>query len=179
VDLRLRSGNKNRVPTAEDVRAVEAAGGRVVHRFHVAVLRAVLDTAAVRGLMRGSDAIADQANAVVDPADFRVATQVFYTRALTAADEHALASVGGERIGRAPIPVLYAVLPDSAIPRAARLPGVAFVRAVAVGCASVGARPLPNEALQLTARHAWGEPLACCIPRSDPEMCAADVGRRS
>src|SRR5438093_11967752 len=54
VDLSLHAGQFNRTPNADDIRAVEAAGGRVLYRFRVALLRAELDTAAVRALVAGS-----------------------------------------------------------------------------------------------------------------------------
>src|SRR5713226_3710885 len=53
VDLSLHAGDFNRTPSADDIRAVQAAGGRVVYQFHVALLRAELDTGAVRTLVDG------------------------------------------------------------------------------------------------------------------------------
>lgn len=51
VDLRLKSDSGNRQPSSEDVGAIAALGGTVLYRFNVAVLRASLDTAALRQLL--------------------------------------------------------------------------------------------------------------------------------
>ena len=134
VDLRLESGNGNRLPDARDIRAIENAGGRVLHRFNLALVRADLDTGAVRDLIEGPARIATYARGVPDTAGLDVDAQVFYTRPVTDADERALREHGAQRVGRAPRPVLYAVIPDSLVPRVATLPGVDFVRAVAIGC---------------------------------------------
>jgi hypothetical protein len=145
VDLRLRSGNGNRVPSDADVSAVERVGGRVLHRFNVALLRVVLDTAGIVALTDGPEAIADVAAAVGDPADLSADVQVFYRRPITAEDEAAVTRLGGRRLNRAPRPVLYAVMPDAAIPALGREPGVAFVRARALACGRPGAgRTRPN-----------------------------------
>src|SRR5439155_23645692 len=53
VDLSLGASNHGRMPNAEDVRAVEAAGGRVLCEFRVALLRAELVTGAVCARVRG------------------------------------------------------------------------------------------------------------------------------
>src|SRR5881296_3035261 len=55
VDLSLHAGQFNRTPNADDIRAVEAAGGRVVYQFRVALLRAELDTGAVHALVRSEE----------------------------------------------------------------------------------------------------------------------------
>jgi hypothetical protein len=60
--------------------------------------------------------------------------QVFYSRPITEADESTLRQLGVSHLRRAPIPVLYAVAPDSLIARIGSLPAVQFVRATAVGC---------------------------------------------
>ncbi len=135
VDLLLESGQFNRTPSLDDVRAVQAAGGRVLHTFHVAVLRAELDTAAVRFLVAGPSSIADAAYSVADTLSLGVRLQIFYKRAITNADESALRELGASDFYREPSPpVLAAFAPDSIIPRLQRLPGVAFVRAYAVVC---------------------------------------------
>jgi hypothetical protein len=135
VDLYLRS------PAAGDTggaaagaRAVVKSGGHVVHRFALPILRVVLDTGAVRRLVRGPGAVAYYAATVTDPTDHRIETRVFYGRPVTAADERTLVALGGEQVGAAPIPMLLTVLPDSVIPQVARLPGVAYIKAGGVGC---------------------------------------------
>src|SRR5262245_66006453 len=62
MDLRLKSGNENRVPSSEDVAAVTAVGGNVLYRFHVEVLRVVVDSGAVRALFAERRGFGDIAN---------------------------------------------------------------------------------------------------------------------
>jgi hypothetical protein len=135
VDLRLRSGHRNRTPSDDDVRAVERVGGRVLHRFNVALLRAELDTAGIRALVEAPNGIAAMASSVSDSLDLTAEVQVFYTRPITAEDRQAVERLGARRLG-SPIPrrVLYAEVPDSAIPALSRQPGVDFVRARAMVC---------------------------------------------
>ena len=173
VDLRLRSGDGNRRPSEADVRAVERRGGRVRHHFQVAVLRAVLDTAAVRALIDGPDPVAESATAVVDPEQFDVRAQVFFQRPITVEDERAVRAAGGRRLERAPPPVLYVVLPDSAIPRVARLPNVRFVRALAQGCATVGHAPAAERGA--AADRAAGRQASRLAGPTRPRHLAAGV----
>jgi hypothetical protein len=144
VDLRLHSGKANRAPGATDVRAVEAAGGRVLHRFPVAILRAELDTGAVRALVAGPRAIAEYAHVVEDTADRRVPVAVSYAMQVTPADRRVLDVLGVTPRRRFPglPPVVDAWWPESVVTRVARLPSVVSVRARSVGCgraASAGA----------------------------------------
>ncbi len=135
VDLSLHAGQFNRTPNADDIRAVEAAGGRVLYQFRVALLRAELDTAAVRALVADSPGIADAAFTVPDSSKFDASVQIFYKRPVTDHDEEALRHLGAYDVARMPIPVLQTAVPDSLIPRIAALPGVDFIRATAWGCA--------------------------------------------
>jgi hypothetical protein len=144
VDLSLGASNYGRMPNAEDVRAVQAAGGRVLYRFHVALLRAELDTSAVRALVKGPGAIANAAFTVPDTTKFDANVQIFYRRAITDADKEALRALGVVEIDQAPTPVLEASVPDSLIPLIAALPGVQYVRATGWGCAA----PLRGERTQ-------------------------------
>jgi hypothetical protein len=137
VDLSLHAGQFNRTPTADDIRAVEAAGGRVVYQFRVALLRAELDTGAVRALVNDSSGIADAAFTVPDSSKFDASVQMFYKHPITDHDEEALRHLGVYEVARMPIPVLQTAVPDSLIPRIAALPGVDFVRATAWGCAQL------------------------------------------
>src|SRR6267143_5681786 len=90
VDLSLGAGNYGRMPNAEDIRAVEAAGGRVVYQFRVALLRAELDTGAVRALVSDSSGIAEAAFSVPDSSKFDASVQIFYKHPITDHDEEAL-----------------------------------------------------------------------------------------
>ena len=137
VDLSLHAGQFNRAPNAADIRAVEAAGGRVLYRFRVALLRAELDTGAVRALVNDSSGIADAAFTVPDSSKFDASVQIFYKRPIIDHDEEALRHLGVYDVTRMPIPVLLTFVPDSLIPRIAALPGVDFVRATAWGCAQL------------------------------------------
>jgi hypothetical protein len=140
VDLSLHASNYGRIPNAEDVRAVQAAGGRVLYQFRVALLRAELDTGAVRALVKGRAAIANAAFTVPDTTKFDANVQIFYERAITDADKDALRALGVVEVDQSD-PVLEASVPDSLIPRIEVLPGVQFVRATGWGCAA----PLRGE----------------------------------
>jgi len=137
VDLSLHAGQFNRTPNADDIRAVEAAGGRVVYQFRVALLRAELDTGAVRALVSDSSGIADAAFSVPDSSKFDASVQIFLKHPITDHDEEALRHLGVYEVARMPIPVLQTAVADSLIPRIAALPGVDFVRATAWGCAQL------------------------------------------
>ncbi len=135
VDLSLRTSNSGRLPNAEDVRAVQAAGGRVLYQFRVALLRAELDTGAVRALVKGPAAIASAAFTVPDTTKFDANVQIFYDRAITDADKDTLRTLGVVEVDQSD-PVLEASVPDSLIPRIGALRGVQFVRATGWACAA-------------------------------------------
>lgn len=136
VDLRLRSKNENRIPTDEDVRAVTAIGGTVLHRFNVAAIRVEIDATTLPRIV-GQKGIADYALNVPDPRVYDVPVQIFFTRPITEADRAALQRVGVSEIGQVPTrPILYATAPDRALPEIQRIPGVEFARARALLCES-------------------------------------------
>jgi hypothetical protein len=136
VDLRLRSKNENRIPTDEDVRAVTALGGTVLHRFNVAVIRVEIDVAALPRTV-GDKGIADYALNTPDPSVYDVPVQIFFTRAITEADRAGLQGLGVTEIGQHPTrPNLSATAPDRALPEIQRIPGVEFARARALSCES-------------------------------------------
>lgn len=135
VDLRLRSGNGNRLPSAEDVRAVTTLGGVVTYRFDVAVLRASVDTSSLRQLLAVRTGVADVAYPVADSSRHDVWIQVFYSRAMTRVDDSALVALGGKGLSRLPKGRNVSLtLANSAIPAASQLPDVSFVRAKAMVC---------------------------------------------
>jgi hypothetical protein len=136
VDLALEVGQLNRAPNANDIRAVQAAGGQVLYQFRVALLRADLDTGAIRDLIDGPHAIATAAYTVPDTSKYYAYVQIFYKRPITDRDEDALGQLGLSERLKMPIPVIQTVTPDSLIPRIAALPGVDFIRATSIACAA-------------------------------------------
>ena len=137
VDLLLHAGQFNRTPNADDIRAVQAADGRVLYKFRVALLRAELDTGAVRALVAGPTAVANAAWAVHDTSKIDADVQIFYKRAITEGNKADLRRFGVDSIGEAPDHrVIESLIPDSLIPRVAALPSVEFVRATGWGCAA-------------------------------------------
>lgn len=134
VDLALDAGHFNRTPNADDIRAVQAAGGHVLYQFRVAVLRAELDTGAIRDLIDGPHAIANAAYTVPDTSKYDAYAQIFYKRPITNRDEDALGQLGLSDRLKVPSPVIETVTPDSLIPRIAALPGVDFIRARSIDC---------------------------------------------
>ena len=135
---RISTGPSQQAAAARDrlVAAVQAAGGRVLYQFRVALVRAELDTGAVRALVKGPAAIANAAFTVPDTTKFDANVQIFYDRAITDADKDTLRTLGVVEVDQMPDPVLEASVPDSLIPRIGALPGVQFVRATGWGCAA-------------------------------------------
>jgi hypothetical protein len=136
VDLRLRSNNENRIPTDEDVRALTALGGTVLHQFNVAMIRVEIDVQALPRIV-GDKAIADYALNVPDPRGYDVPVQIYFRRAITEADRAALGRLGVSEIAQMPIRrILGATAPDRSLPEIQRIPGVEFARAQALVCES-------------------------------------------
>jgi hypothetical protein len=135
-DLRLQSGNRNRLPSDIDVKRIEATGGTVLHRFNVALVRVRLDTGSLRQLVSPSG-IADYATLVDDPHRYDASLQIFFSRPITNADMEALRQMN-VKASRIPVrpEILYARAEDGIIPQIEKTSGVAFVRARAMGCAS-------------------------------------------
>ncbi|HEX2091390.1 MAG TPA: hypothetical protein VHG28_03270, partial [Longimicrobiaceae bacterium] len=142
-DVRLRSGDANRTPTEVDLRGLRSAGARVLHLFNVAMVRVEIPTDRIATLVRGPDPVAEWAATVPDPRNFDVEVQIFYGRPPQSSDLRALEGLGARVLGGLGVRgVVYAVVPDAAIPRIARLPRVTNVRAQAMGCAqALEARP--------------------------------------
>lgn len=139
VDLSLKS-DRGYPPPEKDMRAVAAAGGRVLHAFHVSLLRARLDTATLRRFL-GPDSIAEVAYPVRDTTRFDVSVQIFLRHALTPADDSVLRPLGvlGPAPRRRPFDI-YATVADSAIPRISALANVVKVQAVNMQCMIVDMR---------------------------------------
>ena len=135
VDLRLHSGERNRVASDAEVARIEAMGGLVLHRFRVALLRAELDTGDVRALSTGPGAMAAYAYGVGDTSSHAFDAQVYYRRPTTIEDRDALTRLGARTLAQARPHIMYARLTDAIVPSVESLPGVDFVRARAIGCA--------------------------------------------
>ena len=135
-DLRLRSGNRNRVLADSDVKRIQATGGTVLRRFNVALVRARVDTGSLRGLVSPSG-IADYATLVDDASRFDASLQIFFSRPISGDDIEALRRM---KVKASPIPprpnILYAVAEDGTIPTIQQMAGVDFVRARAMACES-------------------------------------------
>ena len=145
VDLLVMADVPRPTPSPSDIAAVRAAGGRILDLFHVAVVRARLDTAALRKLLSGPGAVATVAYRVRDTTRLDVRAEILMWRGATAADDSALRTVivRGEYPAEQWMPI-HAMVPDSIIPRIAALHGVALVRAALMTCGSggeVGAQP--------------------------------------
>ena len=134
VDLQLRTGTENRPPTLDEVRRVEALGGRIIHRFHVALLRVDVDTAALYALTSGPGAIADAAFAVLDSTRVRFRGQVYFSQDATAADRAGLRALGLAALESPRPDLVTAFIPDSVTPTVAQMPGVRLVRVARIGC---------------------------------------------
>jgi hypothetical protein len=149
VDLVLnrREPDRHHVPTPEELEAVRSAGGTVRHRFHVPMIRADLDTAAVRHLISGPRAVATFARTVPDSRVFQLEAQIRFDRTVRTSDVRAIERLGGRELWYVPRPHIIAVtVPDSTIPQVRGLSGVRSIEPFTVGC-SVSDVGLPFEEL--------------------------------
>jgi hypothetical protein len=123
-------------PTPKQVRSVLVAGGVVLHRFHVPILRAEIDIDAVPSLVGWPrDGIAHYAVTVLEPANREVELLVMLSRDLTDADIAAVEALGGRILSRWDALDGYAVdIDDAAVPRVRALPGVLSVSKNTFGC---------------------------------------------
>ena len=138
-DLHLRTSDGASASSDSAARAIERAGGRVLHRFHVAAIRAELDTATVRALVYGPNWIAEMAEQVLDLRSFDIPVQVRYDRLAAPLDSSRIARLGGAAsLMPVPRPLLNAVVPDSAMPELMSMPGVVSVRARSATCGDSG-----------------------------------------
>ena len=135
VDLRLRK-NGSLEPTEEDVRRIEALGGRVLYLFNVAVVRAEMDINKLPILIEGPNRVADWAVAVTDLENFDVFVQIFYHRRAGLPAIKAIERLGGRKVwgeqGRRT--TFHAVVPDDVIPEIVAFPNVDRVRALTQLC---------------------------------------------
>jgi len=139
VHVRRRSRESTAARVDDVVRAIERLGGHVVHRFHVGVIRAELDTAAARVLTAGPESLAHMAEQVREPGNRNLSVQITFNRPPMALDSERVARLGG-----APGPIsgtrdmLYATVADSALPGILVMEGVEDVRTRVPRCGQPG-----------------------------------------
>ena len=134
LDLRLWQIDTASAPTPALVAAIEAAGGRVVYRFHGPMVRAELNLAAVPRLT-GPRGPLNSATTVVDPSVHDVRLIVMLEHDLAEADLQAVAALGGRVTHEYHAIEGYAVeIADARVPEVRVLPGVKFAGFNATFC---------------------------------------------
>ena len=125
-------------PTDGQVAAVRRAGGIVLHRFHVPIVRASIATAAVPKVVGWpSPGLAIYAVTVPDPTRQVVELLVMLSHDLSDTDIAAVEALGGRILSRWEYLDGYAVeIDDAAVPRVRTLPGVMIVSKNGIGCVS-------------------------------------------
>lgn len=132
VDVRLLGSGTG--PDPAQVAAIERAGGRILRRFNIPMVRAELDIQAVPSLF-GPEGVANYAETVTDLARHDVVLIVFLSRDLTDADIAAVQALGGRIQSRLDFLEGYIVeIDDDAIPQVRALPDVKLVGANSYGC---------------------------------------------
>ena len=129
VDLALKR------PMEDAIGAVRAAGGQVRHRFSVALLRAELDTAAVRRLLQGPAKIASWAWAVPDTARRDLVVMIDLRASFRDAQARELRELGGWVVAEPGSHFVQAIVPDSMIPRLRALRWVRGAEPLEIVCA--------------------------------------------
>jgi hypothetical protein len=115
-------------PTDSQRSVIRAAGGTIVFEFNAPIIRAVLDTAAVRKVGR-------EAHGVPDAFAFPVRVVVMFEQPPTASDIKALADLGAVILSAYPYSgVMAAIVPDSAIPTIRKMAQVLAVDPDAILC---------------------------------------------
>jgi hypothetical protein len=134
VDVRLLDDGRSTAPAPAQVAAVERAGGRILRRFNIGMVRAELDVAAVPSLF-GRDPVANYVETVTDLTRHDVLLIVFLSRDLTDAHVAAVESIGGRVTSRLDALEGYIVeISDDAVPRVRGLPDVQSVGANSYLC---------------------------------------------
>lgn len=120
LDIRSMQNSSDAGPSDNLIRAIQRAGGRVVHRYNGPMVRAELNVAAVARLgVNFAQTVAD-----TDAHDVHLIVQL--TRPVTAADVQAVEALGGRVLSQWTIIDGYAaVIDDSKVPALRALPGVA------------------------------------------------------
>jgi hypothetical protein len=134
VDIRLVDDGRATGPAPPQVAAVERAGGRILRRFNIGMVRAELDVQAVPSLF-GRDGVANYVETVTDLTRHDVMLIVFLSRDLTDAHIAAVESIGGRVESRLDALEGYIVeISDDAVPQVRALPDVQSVGANSYGC---------------------------------------------
>jgi hypothetical protein len=169
IDLVLarEPGDPGTAPTPEELAAIAAAGGGALHVFQLPLVRVELDTAAVRLLVGGPEAIATYARTPPDAEIHDVEARIRFDRPVGESDLAALARLAVRERERDCVPrpdILDVVLADSAVPAVRRLPGVRVIEPMTVGCAaqlhppSIPIRELPRPPAGWGAAPAGADP---------------------
>ena len=134
LDLRLWQIDTASAPAPALVGAIEAAGGRIVYRFHGPMVRAELNLAAVPALA-GPRGPLNSATTAVDPSLHDVTLIVMLDHDLAEADLQAVAALGGRVTHEYHTFEGYAVdIADARVPDVRALPGVKFAGFTATFC---------------------------------------------
>jgi hypothetical protein len=134
VDVRLTDEGRAIGPAPTQVAAVERAGGRILRRFNIGMVRAELDVQAVPSLF-GRDGVANYVETVTDLTRHHVTLIVFLSRDLTDAHIAAVEAIGGRIKSRLDALEGYVVeISDDAVPQVRALPDVQSVGANSYGC---------------------------------------------
>lgn len=132
-DLQLVSQGRGSPPSARALEAIRAAGGKVLHTYHVPMVRTEIDTAAVPRLATLPNPVVHSARIVTDTTPREVTLEVNYDRLIQAADAQRLVDIGARNAGRSPRGMITNV-PDSTIRRVKTLPGVTRVELAYLHC---------------------------------------------
>ena len=161
-DVYLGSPRVPSPPSDTAVRAVERMGARILHRFHVDVIRAAMDTAVAHALVRKPEPRALMVRQVAETAPLTVSLVIAYGRALTASDSVFLSELQG-----APIVLprdlrrrtrIFVEAHDSLIPRVVSASGVIGVSVRGEGCGTVGIQEAGLPSARDSAAELAGAP---------------------
>lgn len=132
-DIRLKASSGKLIADNADIQRIEAAGGQVLHRFNIELVRARLSTDALK-LLLSPTGIGDYAILVDDPTQYEADVRIFFSDSATDAD-HAAVKPFLSSPDRVPPPgYSYSLVSDSVIPVISRLSGVKIVRARELTC---------------------------------------------
>lgn len=132
-DIRLKASSGKLIADNSDIQRIEAAGGEVLHRFNIELVRARLSTDALKSLLSPTG-IGDYAILVDDPTQYEADVRIFFSDSATDAD-HAAVKPFLSSPDRVPPPgYSYSLVSDGVIPIISRLSGVKIVRARELSC---------------------------------------------
>jgi hypothetical protein len=135
-------------PTEENCEAIRRAGGIVVHRYHLAAIRAIIMADSVRSLP-----FASHVTGVPNWEHFPVSATIYFKDELTQEDLDFLLSVGVTIHGTFSISAAaYGIVPDASIPIIRASPRVEYVQGSVYGCADPFSNHPANTPLEPTAQ---------------------------